>query len=84
MRRICLGEERRCVTIVLVVLWRVGLGIVELWKFELVNAGENHRWSCESDDLALCDLVHSPSSLMCPSRSGVLAGLVGKIWADLT
>ena len=44
--------------IVLVVFWKVGLGIVELWKFELFNAGENHHWSCEFDKLALCDLVH--------------------------
>ena len=40
------------------VFQRVGLGIVELWNFELVNAGENHRWLCEFDKLALRDLVH--------------------------
>ena len=53
-----LGFDRWRGTIVLVVFWRVGLGIVELWNLELVNAGEKHRWSCEFDGLALCNLVH--------------------------
>ena len=37
---------------------RVGLGIVKIWNFDLVNAVENHRWSCKFGKLALCDLVH--------------------------
>ena len=44
--------------IVLVVFWWVGLSIIELWNFDLVDAGENHHWSCEFDELALCDIVH--------------------------
>ena len=36
-----MGEYRWRGAIVLVVFWRVGLGIAELWKFELVNAGKS-------------------------------------------
>ena len=58
MRRRWLGEDRRSGTIVLEVFRQVGLGIVELWKSELVNVGEKYCWSCEFDKLALCNLVH--------------------------
>ena len=37
---------------------RVGLGIIELWNFDLADAGGKHRWLCEFDDLTLCDLVY--------------------------
>ena len=53
-----MGVDQRRDAIVFVVFRRVGLGIVELWNFELVNAGENHRWSCNFDKLALSDPVH--------------------------
>ena len=43
MRWGSLGVDRWRGAIVLVVFWRVGLGIVELWNFKLVNAGEKHR-----------------------------------------
>ena len=39
VQRRWLVVDRRRGVIVLVVLWQVGLGIAELWKFELVNAG---------------------------------------------
>ena len=44
--------------VVLVVFQPDGLGIIKLWKFELANAGEKHRCSCELDKIALCDLVY--------------------------
>ena len=53
-----LGVDRRCGAIVLVIFRRVGLGIVKLWNFELVDVGENHRWLCDFDELILCNLVH--------------------------
>ena len=37
-----------------------GLGIVDLQKFYLVDAGEKHRWSCEFDKLAFCNLMYLP------------------------
>ena len=58
MRRGRLSVERRCRTIVLVVLRQVGLGIFELWNFELIDAGENHHWLCEFDELALRNFVN--------------------------
>ena len=58
MQKICLGVERRRGAIVLVVFGRVGISIAELWKFKLVDAVEKHRWSCEFDEIALCNLVH--------------------------
>ena len=58
MRRIWLDVDRRRGAIVLVVFRRVGLGIVELWKFELINLGEKHHWSCEFENIYLYNLVH--------------------------
>ena len=40
-----MGVDQRHGAIVLVVFRRVGLGIVELWEFDLINVVENHRWS---------------------------------------
>ena len=74
MRRRWLDVDRRHGTIVLAVLWRVGLGIVELWNFELVNAVEKHRWLWDFYDLALCNLMHFLQFTDLSSRSGVLAG----------
>ena len=42
----------------MVVFRWVGLGIGELQKFELVGAGEKHRWSCDFVEFALCGLMH--------------------------
>ena len=58
MRRIWLGEDRRNGAIVLEVFWCVGLGIVELWKYELVNTGENNCWLYNFDELTLCNIVY--------------------------
>ena len=55
---IWLGVHRRRGAIVLVVFWRVCLGIVELWNSELVNAGEKHLCSSKLDEISLCNLVH--------------------------
>ena len=52
-----LGVDPRCGAIVLLVFWRVGLGIGEIWNFELFGVGENHHWSCDCVELALCNLV---------------------------
>ena len=45
--RHCLGGFRR-----------IGLGMVELCKFDLIYAGENHSCLCEFDKLFLYNLVH--------------------------
>ena len=58
MRRGSLGVDRRRGAIVLVVFRRISLGIVEFWKFEFFNTGENHRWSCDFNMLALYNLVN--------------------------
>ena len=50
--------DRRRGAIFLVVFWRFSLGIVSIWKFDLVNAGENHSWPCKLDNIALYTLVH--------------------------
>ena len=42
----------------MVVLQQVGLGIGELWNFELVGVIEKHCWSCDCVEIALRDLVH--------------------------
>ena len=42
----------------MVVFQLVGFVVVELLDFELVEAGEIHRWSCKFNDFTLYDLVH--------------------------
>ena len=58
MRRIWLGIDRRRGAIVLVVFWRVGLGIVKLCNFELIDVEENHRCLFDCGKIAFRDLVH--------------------------
>ena len=58
MRWGSLGVDQRRGVIVLVVLRWVGLGIFDLWNFELVDAGGEHRWSCHFVELALRTVVN--------------------------
>ena len=53
-----MGVDRRRGAIVLMFFWQVGLDIVEIWNFELVDAREKHRWLRDCVELYLCDLVH--------------------------
>ena len=50
---------------------RVGLGVGELRRFEIVGVGEEHRWSDDG-----VNLVHCFHFVMCPASSGVMAKLV--------
>ena len=53
-----LGVDRQHGAILLVVFWRVGLGIVMLCNFELIDAGEKHRWLFDCNKISLRNLVH--------------------------
>ena len=39
-----MDAEKRHGATFLVVFGQVGLGVSELWNFELVGVGEEHRW----------------------------------------
>ena len=53
-----LGVDPRCGAIVLLVFWRVGLGIGEIWNFELFGVREKRRWSCNGVGISFQDLLH--------------------------
>ena len=56
----------------------VGIGIVELWNFELVDEGEITVGRASLTRFLSANSCISSCSLMFPARSSVLAGLVGE------
>ena len=58
MRWRWLGVDRQRGAIFLVVFRRVGLGIGEVQKFELLGVVEKYRWSNDGVNISLQDLLH--------------------------
>ena len=73
---------RRPGPIVLVFSLQFGLGIVKIWKFDLVDAKKITIGRAILTSSPSATLCISSSFLMCTSRFGVLAGIVGEFLSD--